>query len=116
MIAISTPTFDLDGSLVIRDYDPSTDIRSRSRRVSRTATLDGGCVIEDNGLSHADRLFRIVLKALSQAEVENIERLIEYYSELYISTPEGVFGGVMENLNNNNGTVTVSFLVERKLT
>ena len=116
MISISTPTFDLSGSLIIRDYDPSTDVKSRSRRVSRTATLDGGCVIEDNGLSHSDRTLKIISKGLSALEVENLERLIEFYSELYVSTAEGVFAGVMENLNQKKDEVTVSFLVERKIT
>lgn len=115
MISISTPTFDLDGSMVIRKYDPSTDFRSKSRRVSRTATLDGGCVIEDNGLSHSDRTFRITASSLSEADVLHLNDLIGAYATLYISTREGIFSGVIENLGDSSGVMTLSFLVKEKL-
>lgn len=115
MISISTPTFDLGGSLIIRGYDPSTDFRSKSRRVSRTATLDGGCVIEDNGLSHSDRTFRIISSSLSEADVIHLNQLIGVYSILYISTREGIFKGVIETLGYNRGAGTISFLIKEKI-
>lgn len=115
MIAISTPTFDLNGSLVIKDYDPATDISSLSRRVSRTATLDGGCEIEDKGLSHGDRTFSIQFPA-SLTDANALKYLVESYLLLKIATAEGMFTGAVENLRINAGEITATIFIKEKLT
>ncbi|OGC00146.1 hypothetical protein A2V82_16555 [candidate division KSB1 bacterium RBG_16_48_16] len=84
--------------------------------MSRTATLDGGCIIEDNGLSHSDRTFRIISSSLTKEDAALLGQMIEFYAVLYLSTPDGVFSGAIENLGYSNGTVTASFLVKEKLT
>ena len=64
---ISTPTFDLNGSLALRLADGS-DIKSGARRVSRNATLDGGAVITDGGYSDADRTLVIRYSEMTEAD------------------------------------------------
>ena len=115
MIALFTPIYDLEGALVIMDYDPGTDIISRTRRVSRIATLDGGCSIEDNGLSHSDRVFKVSSSSLSDDKIGILAQMIELYPSICITTSEGIFKGVIDFLNQNNNIITFNFLVKEKV-
>ena len=58
MISISTLTVKTVSNVVFEE-SPKSKLRDLSARVSRTATLDGGCVITHSGVTDADRTFDI---------------------------------------------------------
>ena len=64
------PAYDADGALWIETLDDSTAALTLSRRVTRTATLDGGAVIVDADVFIAPRLLEsAVLRAIETGRV-----------------------------------------------
>jgi hypothetical protein len=95
MIHIAARLFDLDGWLSVQPLGPIEDqIR---RRVSRTATLDGGAAVSDRGFSHADRTFVITYRPKSRDDEARARRLVELHAKVTVSTSEGVFLAVPQN-------------------
>jgi len=115
MISISAPTFDLDGSLLLRGSARS-DLFSQSRRVSRTATLDGGVYLDDMGFTHGDRTLRITVKADSLKTIDALAYLHRTYAQLMVATIEGVFLGAISQISVTNGDIIITYLVKEKLT
>ncbi len=113
MISISKITQDSNGVVLINEDIKSRLLKTQSR-VSRSATLDGGSVIDHQGYSNADLRFEIVADL-----TEDQEALLWsiYKSETYvnISTKEGVFKGVISAMYPNEGKVTLTILVEEKI-
>ena len=98
MIGISTPIFDLQGSRYFRrtelDCQQLNQNNRRDRRVSRTATLDGGVSINDNGYAPGDRDITIKVPNASKVISDYLAYIAETYSQIIISTEESVFLGV----------------------
>lgn len=115
MIVLSTPTFDIDGFVVLHE-DGNTDTDARTRRVSRTATLDGGVVLTDSGFSHGDRTFNISVAGVTKALYDSLAHLQENYPEIIIATAEGMFTGAIQSLSQSRGTMRVSILINDKIT
>jgi len=90
MIGLSTRTFDLAGAIIIRELPGESDLEVFERRLSKTATLDGGVVVEDRGYTHGDRTFTVVAPT-SIALRDALSYLTQSYSELVVSTAGGVF-------------------------
>ena len=68
----------------------SSDISSARRRVSRTATLDGGCVVQDFGGYVSDRTLHIVADVnLTQATI--IKHAFEINSLHEVATIDGEY-------------------------
>jgi len=114
MISITTSTYDLSGQLIISE-DPNSDLKSNIRRVSRIATLDGGCSITDQGFSHADRTLDIRQEGISQDDADRIWYLFRNYSLLRISTYDGVFLGAIQEVKINEGNLRAKILVKEKI-
>lgn len=112
-MAISTILFSLDAPVMLKS-EADSDLQSSSRRVSRTATLDGGCVITDSGFSHGDRTMRV--KALIDQETgERITSMHQSYSLLLFSVPEGVFIGAIESISIQETELSLTILIKEKL-
>lgn len=94
---------------------PSSERGEWSRRVNRVATLDGGAVFNDFGFTHADRTMRIVWQPTSQAQEAAVARLVQTYSRITVSTPDGLFLAAPQILSPSDSTLTLTLLVERKL-
>lgn len=112
-ISISSALFDPDGHLLVDIESGGSRLDYLSRRISRSATLDGGAYVVDNGYSAADADFTIVFKPLSPAQRATIERLITLHSELIISTDRGCFLGHIDNFR--EAPQTLRFLVKKQL-
>lgn len=114
MIAIlSTCTYNQDAPLILR-LKPDSNLDNLTRRVTRTATLEGGCVLSDLGFSYGDLSF--TLKAnLTEDEDARLSRLIRSESELTLSCRHGLFLGAIERRTGIGGDVTLSFLVSDKI-
>ena len=91
LIAVSSIEFDLDGARVLRqDAGQALSNHTGARRVSRTATLDGGCVLYDTGYAVADRT--IVVSA-GLEHLDWLARMCQLYSLVRVSTDEGIYIG-----------------------
>lgn len=93
MITISTPTFDLNGSVVIHPLPGATDGETR-RRVNRVATLDGGVAVNDRGYAEGDRTLEYEWRPVSKEHNDSVDRLVRLYPRVTVSTPSGVYTAV----------------------
>ena len=97
-IGLSTPTFDINGALYISGslLDPGTEMANdvRERRVSRTATLDGGVSVYDTGYALGDRDYMVKVKEAPEDIASFFAYLVETYGTIILSTKEGVFLGI----------------------
>ncbi len=113
MIGISTPTFDLEGFLVI-SLRPGSSFENLSRRVSSVKTLDGGTEIIDSGFSESDTLFSVVVDTINLDDVNKLKRLMKTYPILHFATAQGYFSGVISDLNVDSVPIKFTVQVEKK--
>ncbi|MDY0164513.1 hypothetical protein [Desulfobotulus sp.] len=112
-IIVTTPVFDIDGTRVMEQDSPELLAnRSGSRRVSRTATLDGGAHVNDMGYASADRTIKV---STETRHLEWLSRVAKMYGEIRVSTEEGLFFGVPSSWGIRNNTATLSVLVLREV-
>ena len=114
MISITSPTFDLDGVLTLKRTDES-DQHTHSRRVTRTATLDGGAVLVDQGYSHADRTIKAKARQLVQTDFDRAAYLLQTYPQVVVSCDAGVFLAAPERLTPVGDGLDLLLLVTEKL-
>lgn len=114
LVALESFVFDPVGAIVI-DALPDSELSASTRRVSRTATLDGNAALIDNGWTAADSTFTIEAH-LSQTEEATVQHLVRVYPEVICSTPTGCYLGVIEFVRRTtNGRIVISFLIQRAL-
>lgn len=101
---------DTDGAIVIRP-GPKSEIYSATPRVSRTATLDGGAIINHFGFCDADRTIKITGK-IAEADAGKLWTLVKAATFLNLATADGVFYGAISSIKNNGGAVEFQFLVK----
>jgi hypothetical protein len=114
-ICISSPTYDLSGSVWLTVDPAVTKFEECQRRVSRTATLDGGCLIFDNGFSDSDRTIPIGFLDMTNAQEDSLRYLFQTYPLLCLAIPSGFLLGAIERMTVDNGKATMSFLVKEIL-
>jgi len=113
MITISTPTFDLAGSVTLAETS-STDAGSISRRVSRIATLDGSAVLADYGYTDADRTIKVVA-TIDPDTLASVQRLVKLYPLLVLACYDGLFYGAISASSPKRNELTITFLVRESL-
>lgn len=116
MIGISTLSFDLEGSFILREKDARVRLGSMSRRGAKTATLDGGTSRYDTGLSHGDREFEVQMNNPSVVFIDKIKYLIENYSSFRVVTREGAFTALITSLNESYTNTSFIISIEEKVT
>lgn len=95
--------------------DASSDTRTRQRRVSRSATLDGGCLINDGGYAEADRELRLAVRGLSRADAAVLEA-IAAFPLCHLALDHGLYRGVVSGYAFNGGaTAALTFLVTARI-
>lgn len=114
MIALSTLTYDLNGFIVLQE-DINSENPTLSRRVSRTATLNGLSDLTDLGFSDGDGTFFLSFMDIDNTGIAILEYLIKNYSKLRLSSKEGCFEGVLRFVDTNNLPVQATFLIEKKV-
>jgi hypothetical protein len=116
MIILTSRLFDITHSPVLLSEDPqNSSARNVSRRVSRTATLDGSAVIHDGGFADADRTIDVRVPNATQAQLSAVLALIQADNLQRVATEDGVFEGALERITQDGGSLTARFLVQRKL-
>jgi len=116
MIGISTQTFDIDGNMIF-DISRVIAVKNRqgARRVSRTATLDGGVVITDTGHSDGDRDIVIEVPDASITCVDFARYIVENYSLVTVAAEDGAYEAVPESYSVDKGTLEIKLLIKQKL-
>lgn len=98
MIGISTRIYDLNGARVFRDDELDQQYvctnRDLQRRMSRTATLDGGVSVYDTGYAVGDRDITVRVPNASKGIIDFLTYLVQTYNEITVTTDESVFIGV----------------------
>jgi hypothetical protein len=112
MIGISKATSATGNTaaVVIREL-PDSRLRNESARVSRSATLDGGCVIDHQGFSDSDRTLDIRAR-LTQADADILWSIFTTQTFVNVATREGFFYGVIDSMRDENGDIRFSILVK----
>ena len=114
-ITFESTVFDPVGVISLEAL-PGSDLSASTRRVTRTATLDGNAVIIDNGYTAADSTLAIEAW-LTESEEKRLQHLIQIYPEIIATTPEGCYLGVIDSVRQNgDGRTQVSYLIQRTLT
>lgn len=111
LITLTSPLYDLQGELQLRARD-NRHLGETSRRVSRTATLDGAVAVEDRGYSDGDRQLDLVCPNTTLADYERAYYLQSNYPRLTLSTPGGVFDAALERLDVTDGdTLNLTLMI-----
>jgi len=114
MLSITTKDFDLNGHVLLQP-DVDSRLLDNTRRVSRTATLDGGCSIDDQGFSHGDRTLDIRQTGVSADTFARLQYITRTYSSVRVSQPDGVFSGCISSVNMDKGTAKIKILIQEKI-
>jgi len=110
MIAVSKITQDSDGAIVLAEMQGSKLYDGRAR-VSRSATLDGGVVIDHQGYVGGDRTLQLKVE-LSEADEAALKSLFENETLVYVSTENGFFSAAIEILSGDGGVLDVTILLK----
>ena len=114
-ITLESTVFDPVGMISLEAL-PGSDLSASTRRVTRTATLDGNAVIIDNGYTSADSTLTVEA-ALTEAAARRLHHLMQIYPEIIASTPDGCYLGVIESVRQGrDGSIAISFLIQCTLT
>lgn len=106
MIGFSTPILDVNGIFIFKEH-PTTQLHSFSRRLNRTATLDGGVDVEDLGYADVDRPVEIVV-FFSVQLLDSFKYLLENYASVGLSTQLGFNIVNIRSVRHVNDTIKIT--------
>lgn len=115
MIGVATTVFDIGGDRVFAGLDKEVNNRSGARRVTRTATLDGGASVADMGYSDSDREINIIEPEASIASAGYARYICENYARVVVSTLDGAYEAVPVSHGLADGELTLKLLVVSKI-
>lgn len=113
-VSLCADVFDPEGDVLLPAV-ASSDIGSMTRRITRTATLDGGASLEDLGHCPGDMTLRVVFKLASTELDQKVKRLISIYPLLTLATQHGCWRGAVDDYKPAGATATLQFLVQTQL-
>lgn len=110
MISITTiESKAIDGVLF---YElPGSAFRNTPPRLTRTATLDGGAVLDHRGFSNGDRAFEIEA-TIDKTTADNLWYMHRNETLLHIACAEGFFTGSISQMKVDGGRLKMTFLVK----
>jgi len=114
MLSITTSTYDYWGQVLFSE-DPDSELKKNMRRVSRKATLDGGCSITDQGFSHSDRTLTIRKTGISREDANTLWYLFQTYSLVQVSILDGCYLAAIEDVDIVEGNLRMKILIKYKL-
>lgn len=115
IISFCSQLFDYSGDHLLEPDMNKSDFSVAARRVSRSATLDGGALIVDNGYTPSDATFVIHLPSISMEQRDAIISTVKTHSAIIVSCKAGCFLGVVERVDESSG-LKIRFLVKSDLT
>lgn len=110
MVSITTLTAKtVDG--VFFNEMPTSVFRDTPPRLTRTATLEGGAVLDHRGFSDGDRTFKINAE-LDESIADDLWTIHRTETLLNISCREGFFKGSISEMKIDGGRLQMVFLVK----
>lgn len=115
IVSLCSVLFDYSGDHLLDIDAAGSNLSLLSRRVSRTATLDGGALLIDNGFAVADATFTLNLLDISAAQHAALSASIKRHSLFTLSFRQGCFLGVVEAVDEAQ-SFKIRFLVSTDIT
>lgn len=115
-ISLCTTLFNLTGDVLLNASEES-DFTFLSRRLTRTATLDGGAVIVDNGFTASDGTIKIIIDP-SQNSIDiyaQVAGIIKQFGMVTVANADGLFLAAIETVTNAKTTLTINLLIKSQL-
>lgn len=97
-------------AIVIQEL-PATRTRNESARVTRSATLDGGCIIDHQGFSDSDRTIEVRAN-LTREQADILWDIFTGETYVNVATADGFFYGAIESMQDEGGSVRMNILVK----
>lgn len=108
MISISAKTFYPSANIILNNYQSNRQLRSR--RVTRTATLDGGVSVIDGGCSDGDR--DITLSAVvTKAQADILETIQRNNSRVTICQIDGAYDGSLQKVGWTGNKIDLTLMI-----
>lgn len=114
LVALSASVFNPTAHMILSVSENSV-YGAISRRLARTKTLDGGAAIEDLGFNHGDTDWRLEVLGLSKSEVETLRSMFEDQSMIIISSKYGAFTAAPQELTEEPGSVSMTIVINEKV-
>lgn len=111
MNALSKTIADAERGAVIFKCKSDSDVYISQARVKRTATLDGGAVIDHQGYAVGDRTIDI-RALLTESESSDIWAMYKAATYLILHCSDGSFYGAIGDLRIDRGDMRLTFLVK----
>jgi hypothetical protein len=92
---------------------PETNLGTIDARVSRTATLDGGVVLDHMGFVEGDRTMQISTN-LAETEAAALWAMAKTELLLGLACEDGYFTGAISSMVRKAGVISFTFLVKNK--
>ena len=109
--ALSKTVADATAGAVVFTMRADSEVFVSQPRIKRTATLDGGVVIDHQGYVIGDRTIDI-RAAITEAQATEIWAMFKVNNYLILHTPDGSFYGVISDLKIDRGDMRLTFLVK----
>lgn len=97
-------------AVVLQEDPDGSNLDRLSRRVSRSATLDGEAVVNDSGYTDMDRTM-VIEAEITEAQKTILDYLFQTYTRLNVSTRAGFFVCAPGNMDPDNGRLRLTLLV-----
>lgn len=114
IVTLTTIEYDPLGLVQVR-ADPASKSEVFSRRLTRTATLDGESSISDMGYTASDATLQLVISRITREISDRLEYLVQTYPLLHMSINNAVYEGAMDQLDTALLPVKFNFIVKRRL-
>jgi hypothetical protein len=98
------------GKNLLLKEDPNFTPKQLTARVQRTATLDGGVVVDHMGVSNGDLTFDITAQ-ITEAQESILWDMFTTQTYITVSVATGFYLGVIDQMNINRGTARLTILV-----
>jgi|APLak6261658528_1056013.scaffolds.fasta_scaffold00029_11 hypothetical protein len=82
----------------------------QSRRITRSATLDGGCFIADNGYTASDGTIKVSIE--KQNYQPELSALIQQFGMITVSSRYGFFLCAFESIKESKTDYSLNFLIK----
>ena len=112
-MVIITKTTQATNSYVKIKESPDSDLYTAQARVSRSATLDGGAVVDHLGFVQGDRTMKIS-GLLTESEEDLLWDIFTNETLVGLACRDGYFVGAIRAMTKKGGNVNFTFLVRNK--
>ena len=112
-VTICSELFDLDGIAILPSSTP-VDVDA-ARRLSRTATLDGGCWITDQGPTPSDETVTVSVTAPPPALLDRVRHIANTHATVVVTFPSGVYRAAIQRAQADASALRVTIFIIARL-